>query len=111
MATLKGSGLLHPQEIIATPALVQSAALTANTPQTFDAPTGARFAVFASNVDFVASYGSTGAALPTTTSTASSSAQSELNPTARNIGSTFACTGITINAATSGYFSVSWYGN
>lgn len=107
---MKTSGLLHPTEIIVSPDYVQQAVLVANTGQAFDVPTGAHYCSFAASqsVDFWVRYGSTAASIPTTSSTGSST-NAELNPTARNIGSTAATTGLSVIAGSAGYLTISWY--
>ena len=80
----KGTGIAAGQ-ILGFPDFVQAVVLVANTGQAFDTPAGMGSVLFSMNADFYARYGSTAAAVPTTSSTAATG--SELNPTARNIGS------------------------
>jgi hypothetical protein len=105
---MKTLGTLHPTEIVSSPDVVQQAVLAAGTGQAFDVPTGGAYCLFSSNVDLWVRYGSTAASIPTTSSTGSST-NAELNPTARNIGSTLGCTGISIISASSGYATMAWY--
>lgn len=106
---MKGTGLTHPQDIISTPDTVQRAVLAAGTGQAFDIPALGSYVIFGSNVDFLVRWGSTAAAVPTTSSTAVSTDLTELNPTARNVGSTADTTGFSIIAATTGIVTMSWY--
>ena len=102
----KNTGL--PQfSMLSAPDVVQPIVLAANTGQAFDVPAGHSFVLFSLNADFYARYGSTSAQVPTTTSTGSTG--SELNPTARNIGSTASCTGISIIAPAAASGSLSWF--
>lgn len=105
---MKGTGLTHPQDVIVSPDYVQQAVLVANTGQAFDVPTGGSYVVFGSNADFMVRWGSTAASIPTTSSTGSST-NAEMNPTARNVGSTASTTGFSIIAATVGIVTMSWY--
>lgn len=105
---MKGTGLTHPQDILAIPDYVQQAVLVANTGQAFDVPTGANYVVFGANTDFFARYGSTAASVPTTSSTGSST-NAEMNPTARNVGSTLTTTGLSLVAASAGIVTMSWF--
>lgn len=105
---MKGTGLTHPFDIISSPDYVGHGVLASSVGQAFDTPTGAGFVVFSSNVDFFVRYGSTAASVPTTSSTGSST-NAELNPTTRNIGSTAACTGISVISANAGIVTMSWF--
>lgn len=105
---MKNTGLAHPQDIILYPDTVQQAVLVANTAQAFDVPTGASYVSFGANTDFFVKFGSTGASVPTTSSTGSST-NAELNPTSRNIGSTADTTGYSLIAAAAGIVTASWY--
>lgn len=105
---MKGTGLSHPLDIISSPDYVQQAVLASSIGAAFDTPTGAGFVVFGSNGDFMARYGSTAASIPTTNSTGSST-NAEMNPTARNVGSTLSCTGISLIAASACIVTLSWF--
>jgi len=107
---MKTSGLLHPTEIVASPDYVQQAVFAAAVGQAFDVPAGAHYCSFSPSfgIDFWVRYGSTAASIPTTSSTGSST-NAELNPSARNVGSTAATTGISIISATTGYCTISWW--
>lgn len=105
---MKNTGLSHPRDIILFADTVQQAVLVAATPQAFDVPTLGSYVVFGANTDFFVRWGSTQASVPTTSSTGSST-NSELNPTARNIGSTLDCTGYSIVSAAAGIVTASWY--
>lgn len=107
---MKQTGLLHPTDVPGISDSVQTAVLAANTGQAFDTPAGAGYLIFAGSVDFYVKYGSTTATVPTTSST-SLTTNSELNPTARNLNSTAACTGISIISALAGVVTLSWYGH
>ena len=102
----KGPGI-RMQDVMVSPDFTQSVVLSSGTAQAFDTPTGMCFASFAMNNDVWVSYGSTAAAVPSTSSTAATG--SELNPTIRNIGSTLATTGISLvsDYATKG--SINWF--
>ena len=104
---MKTFGTRNPTEVLSTPDFVQSVVLTSGVAQAFDTPTDAGFVVFAINSDYWVRYGSTGAVSPTTSSTGASG--SELNPTSRNIGSTLACTGISIYSDYACKGSIAWY--
>ena len=102
----KGTGV-PTNSILGFPDFVQSVVLTSGTGQAFDTPTGMAYAVFAMSNDFWVKYGSTGAVVPTTSSTAASGP--ELNPTARNVGSTATTTGISIISDYAAKGSIAWY--
>lgn len=105
----KGTGI-PTQSILAVPDFVQNVVLAANTGQAFDTPTGMAYVVFSFNADFWAKYGSTSAAIPTSSSTIGSSAlSSELNPTARNIQSTATTSGISLIADSACKGSMAWF--
>lgn len=103
----KQSGVPTPS-ILQFPDFTQSVVLSSGVGQAFDVPAGMGYVGFSMNADFWVKYGSTAAAVPSTSST-SGTTNSELNPTYRNIGSTAATTGISIaaDAATKG--SLNWY--
>ena len=103
----RNTGLLHPTDILGAPDFTQSVVLSSGTAQAFDTPTGMAYVGFSMNYDFWTKYGSTGAVVPTTSSTASSG--SELNPTYRNIGGTQTCTGISIVSDFAAKGSLNWY--
>lgn len=97
-------------DILSSPDFVQNVVLAANTGQAFDTPAGARVVVFAMDSDFWVRYGSTNAAIPTSSSTVGSSTwAAELNPTARDIGSTVNTTGISIISASAAKGSLAWF--
>lgn len=103
--SIGNSGLLHPTDILRYPNRVATAVLVANTGQAFDIPTGAGIVSFGANVDFYVQYGSTAAAVPTTSSTATST-NSELNPTARSVSGT---TGFSIVGPSAGVVTMSFF--
>lgn len=105
---MKTIGIMHPTDIAASPDTIGIAVLVAATGQAFDVPAGAGFVSFGADCNFIARYGSTSAQVPTSSSTAGSTS-GEVNPTARNIGSTQSCTGISLISATSGIVTMSWY--
>lgn len=100
---MKNLGMLHQTDIPAFTDSVASLVLAAGTGQAVDVPSGAGFVAFTSSVDFWVRYGSTGAAIPTTSTTAGSSAISAFNPDSRNLTSTAACSVISLVSASSGY--------
>lgn len=83
----------------------------AGTAQAFDTPSGAGFVSFASNgIDFYVAFGSTNAAVPTTSSTPGTTANRSIpNPDVRNIGSTASCTGISIVSPSTGVIVMEWF--
>lgn len=105
------TGLGDPRVILAAPPLVVWVVLAtgSSNAQAFDAPAGRPIANFSFNADVWVSYGTTAAAIPTTTSTASTTANAELNPSTRNLGSTVACTGISLASEVAAKGSISWY--
>lgn len=105
---MKTLGVKNSQEILTPSNLTQAVVLSSGVAQAFDVPTGAGFVAFAFDNSFWVKYGSTGALVPSTSSSAGTTS-SELNPTARNLSSTLACTGISIvsDYATKG--SLSWF--
>lgn len=103
----KNSGI-YTGQILNSPSFVQAVVLASSVAQAFDVPAGMGYVNFAFNADVWAKYGSTQATIPATTSTAGTT-NSELNPTARNIGSTVACTGISIISASACAGSLSWF--
>ena len=102
----KGTGIAAGQ-ILGFPDFVQAVVLVANTGQAFDTPAGMGSVLFSMNADFYARYGSTAAAVPTTSSTAATG--SELNPTARNIGSSLTTTGISLISESAAKGSLAWF--
>lgn len=91
---------------------VSSVALTTSA-QAFDTPAGAGFIQFSSTTPFTVKFGSTAAAIATTSSTGG--ADSELiypgQDAIRALGSTTSCTGFSILASTAGgMVSVAYYG-
>lgn len=104
----KGTGVPTPS-ILASPDYTQAVILSSGVGQAFDVPTGMGIVGFSMSADFWVKYGSTAAAVPSTSSTAGSSTP-ELNPTYRNIGSTLNCTGISIISESTGCKgSINWY--
>lgn len=108
---MKPLQLSRPAMIMTPSDTIQSVALTTSA-QALDVPTGGTIASFASDSNFYASFGSTGAAVPTTTTTAPSTGNScsELNPTIRDLHSTAKTTGLSIIApAAGGILTISWF--
>jgi len=103
----KGSGIAL-NGILATPDYTQPVVLSSGVGQAFDTPTGMAIAAFSMNNDFWVKYGSTGATVPSTSSTAGSSSP-ELNPTMRFVGSTLSCTGLSIVSDFAAKGSINWY--
>ena len=103
-----GPGVRNALDFLRAPDYTQGVVLAAATGQAFDVPAGMAFVAMAFNVDVWAKYGSTTARIPTSSTTAGSSS-SELNPNVRNIGSTQACTGISLISASSGEGMLNWY--
>ena len=105
---MKGTGLMHPMDILSSPDYVQSIPLsTAGVMVEFDTPTGARYVAFSCNVDFFVGYGLNAAALPSTKATTGGAC--ELNPTVRNIGGTAGTTGINVISRSTGDLTLSWF--
>lgn len=104
---MKTLGTRNPTEIIVRPDFVQSVVLTSGVNQAFDTPAGAGFIVFSFNADVWVNYGTTTATVPTSSTTSSSN--SELNPTARNITSTSSCTGLSLYSDYPAKGSLAWY--
>jgi hypothetical protein len=98
---------IHAGNILPAPDFTQSVVLASSVGAAFDVPTGMGYVVFSVNQDFWVRYGSTAAAIPTAASTAPTN--SELNPTARNVKSTAATTGISIISAVAAIGSLNWY--
>lgn len=105
---MKAMGINNTDEIMQAPDFVQAVVLASSVGQSFDTPAGAGFVVFSFSDNYWVRYGSTTAGLPSSSSTAGSST-SELNPTARNIGSTASCTGISISSPNAQVGSISWW--
>lgn len=105
--SIANTGLLHPTEILKVPNYVNTAVLAAGVGQAFDTPAGCQYVAFGANCDFYAKYGSTAAAVPTTS--LSTGEGCEINPTARNIGSINATTGLSLISASGGNVTMSWY--
>lgn len=105
------TGLLHPGDIIGKPDQVVHVVLATGTSnaQAFDVPTGKGVLVPSFNTDFWMSYGSTAASIPSTSSTANTTSNAELNPGARYLSSTAACTGISIASEVACKGSLAWY--
>lgn len=104
---MKTLGIKNSGEILGAPNFVQDVVLSSGVAQAFDTPAGAAYVAFAFTDNIRAQYGTTGAALPTTTSTNSSG--SELNPTIRNLGSTLSTTGISIISPSACNGSLAWF--
>lgn len=105
---MKTPGIKNSQEILTPSNYRQSVVLSSGVGQAFDVPAGAGFVAFAMDQNFWVQYGSTGAVVPSSSSTAGST-NSELNPTARNLSSTLACTGISLISDFACKGSLSWY--
>lgn len=105
---MKTLGIPHPTEVVVSSDTIQQCVFAAGTAQAFDVPPGAGYVGFSSNVDFWVRYGSTTVSIPTTSSTGSST-NAELNPIARNLGSTLSCTGYSVISASTGYLTMAWY--
>lgn len=111
---MKTLGMLHPTDIPtfgSTDAIGYMIA-AAGTAQAFDTPSGAGFVSISQSggIDVYVAYGSTNAAVPTTSSTPGTTAnRSILNPDVRNIGSTAACTGISIVSPSTGVIQMEWF--
>jgi len=103
----KGTGL-SMQAILTRPDFTQAVVLAAGTGQAFDVPTGMAFVAFSMDTDFWVRYGSTAAAVPSS-STTSGTTNAELNPTTRFVGSTATTSGISIVSAYACNGSMSWY--
>lgn len=103
----KGTGV-STQSILVRPDSVQAVVLAAGTGQAFDVPTGMAYVAFSMDQDFWVRYGSTAAAVPSTSST-SLTTNAELNPTVRNIQSTATTSGISIVSAFACNGSLNWY--
>ena len=102
----RNGGIMTPSDTIQSVALTTAA-------QALDLPTGAQFGNFSANADFYLKSGSTGAAVPTTTSTAPSTSDSvsELNPTIRDFHSTQKTSGISVIAPVAGgMLTIGWFG-
>lgn len=104
----KGTNL-RTEDILAAPDFIESVVLSSGAGQAFDVPAGMGYAAFSFNADFWVAYKSTGAAIPSSSSTANTTSNAELNPTIRNIQSTAACTGISLIAAAPASGSIAWY--
>ena len=103
----KGPGL-NSGDVLNFPDFTQAVVLSSGVGAAFDTPTGMGFVAFAMNQDFWVTYGSTAAAVPSTSST-SGSTNSELNPTMRRIGSTASTTGISLVSDSPAKGSLNWY--
>jgi len=103
----KGTGVPTPS-ILTYPDYTQAVVLSSGVAQAFDVPTGMGYCGFSISSDFWVKYGSTGALVPSTSTTLGSSTP-ELNPTYRNIGSTLSCTGISLVSDYAAKGSINWY--
>jgi len=103
----KGTGL-PTQSILVRPDAVQAVVLAAGTGQAFDVPAGMAVVAFSMDQDFWVRYGSTAAAVPSTSST-SLTTNAELNPTVRNVQSTATTSGISLISAVACSGSLGWY--
>lgn len=104
--------IYRPANILLWPDYVNSVALT-TVGQAFDIPDGAGFVEFRSTAAFTAKFGSTGAAIATTSSTAGNAGIvfPAGEPALYALGSTSDTTGFSILAAvTGGIVSVGYYG-
>lgn len=108
---MKTLGIRDSGAILASPDYVQPIVLATGTSnaQAIDTPAGSGYAIFSFNQDFWVRFGSTAATAPSTTGLSSQSSGSELNPTARNFGSTLGCTGISIASEYVTKGSIAWY--
>ena len=106
---MKTPGIGNTNEILSSPDTYCNVVLAAGVGQAFDVPSGAGIVGFSFNADIWVKYGSTGAQVPTTSQSSASSTGSELNPTIRNIGSTLACTGISVVSAVVAAGSLTWF--
>jgi hypothetical protein len=107
---MKNTGMQHPQDVINWSDSVAQLVLAAGVGQAVDVPAGANLANFSSNgIDFWVRFGSTAAAIPTTSTTAGSSTLSILSPEARTLGSTLGCSVISIISPSSGYALVEFF--
>jgi hypothetical protein len=101
------TGLVAPGVIIGKPeSPITTVVLSSGVGQAFDVPAGKNIASFSLSGDFWVAYGSTTAAVPTTSSTGGAV---ELNPTIRFLGSTVSCTGISIISEVAPKGSITWY--
>lgn len=111
---MKTLGMMHPTDIPtfgSTDAIGVMVAV-AGTAQAFDTPAGVGYVSFSANggIDYFVAFGSTLAAVPTTSSTPGTTKNVSIpNPDVRNIGSTLSCTGISIVSASTGVISMEWF--
>lgn len=110
---MKTLGIMHPTDIptFGSTDAIGTMVSVANTAQAFDTPAGAGYVSFSSNsIDFFVAFGSTNAAVPTTSSTPGTTTNRSIpNPDVRNIGSTASCTGISIVSASVGVITMEWF--
>lgn len=108
---MANTGLIHPGDILQRPNQVVHVVLATGSTnaQAFDTPAGARYVNINFNSDVWVTYGSTAAAIPSTTSTAATTSNAEFNPSVRNIVSTASCTGISLAAEVATKGSLAWY--
>ena len=108
----KGSNLGVRQLLVFPDTVTAIISTGANASYPVAVPSGANYAVFSGNADFWVNYGTTVGAIPTLTSYASTmlSTNAELNPTARNLGSSNDCSKLAIISASTAFVgSISWY--
>ena len=105
---MKTAGIRNTNEILTPSNFRQSVVLSSGVGQAFDVPTGAGIVAFAFDQPFWVQYGSTGAIVPSSSSTAGST-NSEYSPTVRNLSSTLACTGISLVSDYAAKGSLSWF--
>lgn len=103
----KGTGV-PVASILHAPDYTQAVVLSSGVGQAFDVPAGMGFVGFSLTEDFWVKYGSTAAAVPSTSTTAGTSSP-ELNPTYRNLSSTAKTTGISIVSDAAAKGSINWY--
>lgn len=103
----KGTGLSINQ-LLSRPDFTQAVVLAAGTGQWFETPTGMGAVIFSMDQDFWVQWGSTAAAVPSS-STTSGTTSAELNPTTRFIGSTATTSGFSIVSSFACKGSLDWY--
>lgn len=108
---MANTGLVSPGDILQRPDKVVHVVLATGSTnaQAFDVPTGMSVVVPSFNGDIWVTYGSTAAAIPTTSTTAATTSNAELNPGARHVVSTASCTGISLCSEVAAKGSLAWY--